>query len=277
MRKIKNCLKRITPSPLWLIMANADRVLTKVPYKLDMILHPDKMVYYCPCCKIRLRSFEQGDFDNYPDYYDLNAFMNVRQDLQCPFCYSWPRHRILGYWSEGHKNLFKSKRILYFAPEKSMITWLYGNYYNCTCADLDGSTDIRLDIQNMNLPDCSYDMIICNHVLEHVDDYRVALSEVYRVLTPGGYFICSFPMDPCVDLVDEDRGITDDSERRSRYGQSDHKRMFGMRADVLLSEAGFEVTVIDGNDCPSDILPVIGPSKYDMNRLFLCHKRSGQA
>ena len=124
----------------------------------------------------------------------------------------------------------------------------------------------------MDLPDNSYDIIICNHVLEHVDDYKAALKDVYRVLRPGGSFICSFPIDSDVSLVDEDKSIITYEERLVRYGQSDHKRLFGMRSDELLSEFGFDVSVINGDDCPPEILPVIGPSKYDINRLFRCVK-----
>ena len=79
-------------------------------------------------------------------------------------------------------------------------------------------------------------------------------------------------MDPDVSLVDEDKSIITDEERLVRYGQSDHKRIFGMRSDELIAEAGFDVSVINGDDCPSEMLPVIGPSKYDINRLFRCVK-----
>ena len=272
MKALKRKLKSVLPRSLWIRMAVIYRRIISVPYRMDMFLFPKKMSCYCPCCKLKFRSFIEGGFDKEPDFYYMPAFENVRQDLKCPYCESLPRHRILAHWSETHKDVFKDKSILYFAPEKSMIIWLYNNRFNCTCADLDGKTDIKLDIQKMDLPDNSYDIIICNHVLEHVDDYKAALKDVYRVLRPGGSFICSFPMDPDVSLVDEDKSIITDEERLVRYGQSDHKRIFGMRSDELIAEAGFDVSVINGDDCPSEMLPVIGPSKYDINRLFRCVK-----
>jgi hypothetical protein len=106
-----------------------------------------------------------------------------------------------------------------------------------------------------------------------VDDFRKALQEVRRILKPAGFFICSFPMDPKIELVDEESEPLSDVERIKRFGQNDHKRVFGMKADKLLIDAGFDVEVIDGTDYPEEILPIIGPADYDMNRLFCCRKR----
>ena len=144
------------------------------------------------------------------------------------------------------------------------------NGVSATAADLYSEADLKLDMQATGLPDGSYDIIICNHVLEHVDDFRTAIKEMFRVLTPGGLFICSFPMDPKVDLVDEDPGVRTAEERIRRFGQYDHQRVFGMEADRFLVEAGFTVERIEGKNCPDKILPFIGPADYDMNVLFRC-------
>ena len=97
-------------------------------------------------------------------------------------------------------------------------------------------------------------------------------KEVYRILKPGGIFICSFPMDPNVEIMDEDPCVQTDEERYFRYGQIDHKRVFGVKADQLIAEAGFSVEAIKGEHFSEDILPVIGPADYDMNCLFCCKK-----
>lgn len=124
------------------------------------------------------------------------------------------------------------------------------------------------------MPDESYDLIVCNHVLEHVDDFRKALKEMYRILRPGGSFVCSFPMDPTIELLDEDSSVQTEEERVKRFGQNDHLRVFGMKADRFLEEAGFTVEKIDGRDYPDEILPVVGPADYDINLLFRCIKTS---
>ena len=191
----------------------------------------------------------------------------------CPVCRSLPRHRILASWCDNHKELVqKADDILYFAPEYSMTLWLRRNRVSYKTADLYKEADLKMDIQNTELPDESYDVIICNHVLEHVDDFKLALREMYRILRSSGSFICSFPMDSQIDLIDEDPNIQTAEERFLRFGQNDHKRVFGMKAEQLLSDAGFTVEIINGADYPEEILPVVGPADYDMNILFRCMK-----
>lgn len=153
-----------------------------------------------------------------------------------------------------------------------MMLWMKRNRVKCTTADLFHKADLALDIQKTGLPDGSYDLVIANHVLEHVDDFRAALKEIGRILRPGGLFICSFPMDPKVDTLDEDESIKTDEMRYERYGQVDHRRVFGLKAGRLLAEAGFSVKAIKGGDCPKEILPVVGPADYDINQLFCCKK-----
>ena len=155
-----------------------------------------------------------------------------------------------------------------------MTLWMKRNSVACTTADLYKEADLKLDIQETGLPDDSYDLIICNHVLEHVDDFRKAMKEMFRVLRTDGSFICSFPMDPRVEFLDEDTRVATDEERFQRYGQNDHKRVFGMKSDQFLVEAGFMVEKINGEDYPEEILPVVGPADYDMNILFHCTKQT---
>ena len=91
-----------------------------------------------------------------------------------------------------------------------------------------------------------------------------------RIIRPGGFFICSFPVNPDIDLVDEDKSVTSEEDRLHRYGQSDHVRLFGIHADRFMTDAGFDVSFIEGGDYPAEILPLTAPGKYDINRLYLC-------
>lgn len=152
-----------------------------------------------------------------------------------------------------------------------MVKWFKANRIGFTTADLyNVDAQLKLDIQKTGLPDDSYDVVICNHVLEHVDDVMTALLEMKRIIRPGGFFICSFPVDPDIDLVDEDKSVTSEEERLHRFGQSDHVRLFGIHADRFMTDAGFDVSFIEGRDYPDEILPVTAPGKYDINRLYLC-------
>lgn len=207
------------------------------------------------------------------DRFNSTRYEGIRQDVLCPICRALPRHRILALWCEKHIDELKNTSILYFAPERSMMRWMKRNGITCTTADLMvGGVDLKVDIQNTGIETGSYDVVIANHVLEHVDDFRKALREVRRILKSDGFFICPFPMDPKVDLLDEETEPLSEAECIRRFGQNDHKRVFGMKAEKFLSEAGVEVEVIDGADYPDEILPIVGPADYDMNRLFCCRK-----
>ena len=153
-----------------------------------------------------------------------------------------------------------------------MLRWLHRNGVAVTTADLFAEADLRLDIQDTGLDAGSFDVVVCNHVLEHVDDWQRALAEVRRVLAPGGALICSFPIDPTYAIVDEDASVADPAQRVARFGQHDHLRVFGRDSAQLLEGAGFAVEPIRGEDCPDEILPVVGPADYDANVLFVCRK-----
>lgn len=269
---VKNIIKFL--SPKWLINMEVQLAsyCQQVGCRIDMILFPKKAVWSCTCCGVRFRSWTKANYGKYPKTFNPARYEHTKQEVLCPYCKALPRHRILAYWCQKHLDEFKNAKILYFASEYSMELWMKRNKIRYESADLYKKADLRLDIQKTGLQDNAYDIIICNHVLEHVDDFREALREMYRVLRPGGLFICSFPMDPKVELLDEDREVQTDEERVLRFGQNDHKRVFGMQSDTFLTEAGFEVEFIRGEDCPDEILPIVGPADYDMNRLFACRK-----
>ena len=269
---MKKLLKKICPKPLEKTAKKAYYECLETRCRLDMLLFPGRMKRFCPCCGLKFRSFVTFRYREHPDEFDFARYERPRQDVLCPVCQSFPRHRILALWCEQHMEMLRSAKILYFAQGKSEAIWMKRNGVKIVTADLFGEADLKLDIQSTGLPDESYDVICCNHVLEHVDDFRVALKEMSRILRPGGSFLCSFPMDPKVELLDEDPSVRTEAERIRRFGQNDHKRVFGMKADRFLTEAGFEVEKICGEDYPEEILPVVGPADYDMNILFRCVK-----
>lgn len=243
-------------------------------YLLDAKLNPSKAVYYCPCCGYRFRGFIAGNYLTNPSFFNPKHYQGIKQDVVCPICDTIARHRILATWFNKHKDKLKKKRILYFAQEYGMKLWFQCKHIKVTTADLFAPADLKLDLCNIDQPDNSWDWIICNHVLEHVDSYQAALHELYRILKPGGNLIISFPILSTLPTVIEETEHTEENKKKrlQLYGQADHLRIFGADSKDILSATGFKVSIIDGSKMDKRILPVVGPADYDVNYLFLCKK-----
>jgi SAM-dependent methyltransferase len=108
-------------------------------------------------------------------------------------------------------------------------------------ADLLAPADRQLDITAIDLPDASFDVVICSHVLEHVPDDRRAMSEMLRVLRPGGRALVMVPYD-LERPTHEDPSVSSPEERLRRFGQHDHVRRYGADLGERLSGEGFEVS-----------------------------------
>ena len=154
-----------------------------------------------------------------------------------------------------------------------MMLWFRKHGIKVRTADLfDKRAELKLDITAIDFPDGSVDMIFCNHVLEHVSDHMRALSELHRILRKGGRLIISFPMDEGLDRMIEDKNAS--AEDRIRFfGQHDHLRLFGRDSSKMLENAGFEADIIELGNMPDNIVPVIGPSDYDTNKIFCCIRK----
>lgn len=191
--------------------------------------------YRCPCCGGHFRK--------------LKPFgITPRSNALCPRCGSLERHRLLWLYLNDRTNLFAEQlRLLHFAPEgcfervfKSMTN------LNYTSADLISPTAmLRVDITDIPFPDNSFDAIICNHVLEHVPDDRKAISELYRVLEPGGWAIIQSPVDPMREKTYEDATVMTSEARERLFGQRDHVRIYGRDYSERLGAVGFTVVVDD--------------------------------
>ena len=233
----------------------------------------EKKKYFCPCCGNRTDRFIEGSFRQNIREVDTARYEKLPQDVICPVCYSLPRHRILVSWMEKHIELFREKRILHFALEDCMKKWYERKGIYAASADLYAEAECRMDIQDTGLESGSEDAIICNHVLEHVENYSRALSELRRILRPEGICILSFPIDKGFGTVYEDAAKTTEEARRTAFGQTDHLRIFGRDSRKLLEKNGFAVELIRGSRMKREIKPVVGPADYDSNILFLCRKK----
>jgi SAM-dependent methyltransferase len=104
---------------------------------------------------------------------------------------------------------------------------------------------VKMDVQAIPFPDNHFDVIFCNHLLEHVADDRLAMRELYRVLKPGGWGVMQVPVDHSLEVTDEDPAVISPEERTTRFGQYDHVRQYGRDYPARLRDTGFTVVEDD--------------------------------
>ena len=201
-----------------------------------------------------------------------------RENVRCPRCNSLERHR--AQWLSGLSKTIRSegadnRRILHFARDfcyTRLFLKKFKNYFTAEYSD-DSCSDYVLDIQNTMLAERSFDIIICNHVLEHVEDDRKAIHEIYRLLKPDGIAFIQVPLDIELQKTIEDPSVTDPENRKRFFGQSDHLRMYGWDFSERLSACGFNVKTVR-------YWETLSPTEIDRFALhekepvFICKKNS---
>jgi predicted SAM-dependent methyltransferase len=191
--------------------------------------------YACPCCEGSFRTF-------------LPAGINHRQNAECPKCFSLERHRLLWLYLKNRTNLLSDNlKVLHFAPEFQLYR-LIRKLPNIDYLTADLSAPrvmMNIDITEIPFADESFDVILCNHVLEHIPDDGKAIKELYRVLKPNGWAILQVPLDNNLAKTLEDPQITSEEDRLKFYGQKDHVRLYGRDYKDRLKVAGFQVQVHD--------------------------------
>ena len=174
------------------------------------------------------------------------GYGNQRNNVLSPSSLSLERHRLLWLYLQNETDFFTSsekKKVLHFAPEQAFYK-LFRNQKNLdyTTTDLlSPLADVKADICNLPFPDNEYDIILCNHVLEHIPDDTKAMQELYRVLKPGGMAILQIPQDLSRTTTFADNSIVDQKERAKIFGQYDHVRVYGLDYFDKLRSIGFNV------------------------------------
>lgn len=195
---------------------------------------------FCPVCDAEAKSF-------------LPFGSPPRAGAQCWRCHSLERQRFLWYYlqTQCRPKYSNDAAFLHIAPEGCLATglkrWYPGGYVSADLLRED--VDIKLDITDSHLPDAQFDLICCSHVLEHVEDDRKALREIYRMLKPGGTALLMVPITE--DVTYEDPSVTSPEERKEKFGQSDHVRAYGQDfVDRVAEVAGEQFRAVK----PQDIL-----------------------
>jgi SAM-dependent methyltransferase len=167
-----------------------------------------------------------------------------RHNVLSPSTLSLERHRLLWLYLKNETDFFTApKKVLHFAPEQEFYKrFKKQNNLDYTTTDLFSPlADVKADICNLPFEDNSYDIILCNHVLEHIPDDTKAMQELYRVLKPGGMGIFQIPQDISRTTTFSDDTIIDPKERAKIFGQYDHVRIYGLDYFDKLRSIGFQV------------------------------------
>lgn len=187
---------------------------------------------HCPVC--------DQNFKKFLPYGRLRA----RANALCPNCQSLERHRLIWLYLKERTDFFSSpKKVLHIAPEACFIPRFekfHGSGY--ITADIESPlAKVKMDIHQIPFEDNHFDFALCNHVLEHVRDDIQAMSEIRRVLKPGGFAILQVPFfPPLPDTTFEDPTITDPREREKAFGQDDHVRKYGKDYTQRIERAGLQ-------------------------------------
>ena len=168
-----------------------------------------------------------------------------RENALAPDSMSLERHRLMWLFLKQRTNFFTAKlKVLHVAPEYCFIKLFkeMNNLEYITGDLISPWADVQMDVHNIPFEDNSFDVVICNHVLEHVEDAHKVMTEFYRVMKKGGWGIFQVTIDTNSSITQEDKNITDPKERERLYWQSDHLRLFGLDYGKKLQNAGFKVT-----------------------------------
>ncbi len=172
------------------------------------------------------------------------GYGNQRNNVLAPGTFSLERHRLLWLYLQNETDFFVKKyKVLHFAPEQAFYARFkkLSNIEYVT-TDLESPlADVKADICNLPFPNNSFDVILCNHVLEHIKDDQKAMSELYRILKPNGWAILQVPQDLNRENTFEDDSITDPRQRAAIFGQYDHVRIYGKDYFQRLRSVGFKV------------------------------------
>ena len=176
------------------------------------------------------------------------GYENPRENVLSPSTLSLERHRLLWLYLKNETDFFtKPIKLLHFAPEQAFYQRFKRlDHITYTTTDLNSPlADVKADICHLPFDDDTFDVILCNHVLEHIPDDAKAMQELYRVMKPGGWGIFQIPQDLKREQTFEDNTITDRKERARIFGQYDHVRIYGRDYFDKLRSVGFKVEEVD--------------------------------
>lgn len=176
------------------------------------------------------------------------GYASERPNVLSPSTLSLERHRLLWLYLKSSTDFFTQPlKVLHVAPEQAFYTRFKKQpNLDYTTTDLHSPlADVKADLCALPFADASFDVVLCNHVLEHIPDDEKAMRELFRVMKKGGWGIFQVPLDNARSETFEDDNITDRKERTRIFGQYDHVRVYGMDYFQRLRGVGFQVDAVD--------------------------------
>jgi len=178
------------------------------------------------------------------------GYVKQRENALSPSTLSLERHRLMWLFLRDNTNFFtatKKIKVLHIAPEQCFLDiFRKQQNLNYITSDLESPiADVKADICDLPFKENEFDVVFCNHVLEHISNDTKAMQELYRVLKPGGFGIFQIPQDLSKAITFEDNTITDRKERAKLFGQYDHVRVYGRDYFDKLRSIGFKVDEVD--------------------------------
>lgn len=229
----------------------------------------------CPVCDASVRVLLPEGYD-FPVLRELDVVGGGRREASsCPVCFATARTRLVWHWLCRESGLLDEPlRILHVAPDFG-IHWQLAARTGLAYRAIDlnprrygyaGAIEAG-DLTALDEEDGSVDLLIANHVLEHIEDEARALAEIRRVLRPGGTALLQVPVASKLDHTLEDPAADTPEARERRYGQADHVRLYGRDYPARLERGGFRVELYAApvESCqrwrldPRERLPVVSP------------------
>ena len=194
----------------------------------------------CPVCERKFSKF-----------LSYGSKVAHRENVLCPYDLTLERHRLMWLYLKDESNFFTAPQlnVLHIAPEQCFIhKFRRQSNLNYLTGDLESPiADIHFDLHEIPLEDNRFDVVFCNHVMEHVKDPLQCMREIYRVMKPGGWAIMQVPQDMSREITYEDESIVTPEDREKHFWQKDHVRLFGRDYPKWLEKAGFYIKEFDLN------------------------------
>lgn len=230
MKKLYKFLLNKLPRPLLIRLSYLFKKIAPILYKGNAV--------ECPVCG-----------KSYSKFLSYGSSIAHRENVLCPGDLTLERHRLMWLYLKDHSDFFTASKlsVLHIAPEQCFHQRFKQQHnLNYLTGDLVSPiADMHFDLHQIPLEENQFDVVFCNHVLEHVEDANQCMRELYRVMKPGGWGIMQVPQDFDREITFEDPTIVTEEDRERLFWQRDHVRLFGKDYPNWLQNAGFKVEVFE--------------------------------